>query len=104
MCDPVSAVMAVATVASTAMSYSQGQKQQKQAKAAAAQAQKNSDAQLQAAERDMNARNAKRPDTAAMASANQQAAQAGIGSTSLTGPQGVDPNSLVLGRQTLLGA
>lgn len=99
MCNPVAAV----TAAVGALSAIQGQQQMKEQKKAAAQAQTNAEKQVVAAERDMNARNSKQPNTAAMASANQQAAQSGIGSTMLTGSQGVDPTSLVLGRNTLLG-
>ena len=36
-------------------------------------------------------------------SAEAQRPNAGLGGTMLTGPQGVDPNALSLGRNTLLG-
>ncbi len=103
MCDPTT-IIAIATVAGTAASVAQGQQQQSQAKKAAKQAQANADKAATQADQEMNARNMKKPDTAAMYSANQQSAQSGIGSTMLTGAGGVDPNSLVLGKQTLLGA
>ncbi len=103
MCDPVTAI-AVGSVVAAGVGAVQGQQQQKQAKKAATQAQANADKQAQQVERDMNARNAKQPNTAAMYSSNQQAAQSGVGSTMLTTPTGVNPNDLVLGRQTLLGA
>lgn len=51
-----------------------------------------------------NRANARAPDVSGIVSAAQQAAQGGAGSTMLTGPQGVDPNSLSLGKNTLLGA
>lgn len=51
----------------------------------------------------INAANRRSPDSASMLAAASQAAQSGPESTMLTGPQGVDPNSLALGRRTLLG-
>jgi len=55
------------------------------------------------AEQANNKANAKRPDTAAAMSAAILAGKAGSSSTTLTGPQGVDPSSLTLGRSSLLG-
>lgn len=96
MCDPVSAMMAVATVASTA----QGMSSQSQAKKAAKQQQANAEKMYKAQDQDMNRRNAKQPNVAALMTANQDA----IGGTSLTGPQGIDPGALYLGKNTALGA
>lgn len=45
----------------------------------------------------------KAPDVGAMLSGNKQAAMGGGSSTMLTGPGGVDPTTLNLGRNTLLG-
>ena len=50
-----------------------------------------------------NRANAKSPDSAAMLSANMMAGKAGQSGTLLTGPQGVDPSQLTLGKTTLLG-
>ena len=50
-----------------------------------------------------NRANAKAPDSAAMMAANVLSGKAGQSSTMLTGPSGVDPNSLLLGKNTLLG-
>ena len=50
-----------------------------------------------------NAAGRKTPDTAAILSKAQQAATGGAGSTMLTGPQGIDPNVLQLGKTSLLG-
>ena len=47
--------------------------------------------------------NQKKPDTMAILSAAQQAGKAGPSGTMLTGPMGVDPNALTLGKTTLLG-
>lgn len=103
MCDPVSATIAGGALLSAGVSYTQGQKQEKQAERAAAQAQQNAEKQATAADRDMNRRNAKQPNLAALYSANKQSAQGGAAGTSLTGPTGVDPASLMLGRNTILG-
>lgn len=51
-----------------------------------------------------NRANQKKADVNALLKANQDAAQAGGSSTMLTGPGGVDPASLNLGKNTLLGA
>jgi hypothetical protein len=55
------------------------------------------------AEENRNRLNAKLPDTAKLRSSNRQGANAGIGSTMLTSAKGVDPGSLKLGKNTLLG-
>jgi uncharacterized protein YlxW (UPF0749 family) len=55
------------------------------------------------AEENRNRMNAKLPDTAALRAGNRQGANAGIGSTMLTSAKGVDPGSLKLGKNTLLG-
>ena len=50
-----------------------------------------------------NRANAKSPDSAALMSANMLAAKGGQSGTMLTGPQGIDPGSLTLGKTSLLG-
>lgn len=62
------------------------------------------DSQLKTAEQSANKFNAKRPDSTAMLSQTEQAAKAGASGTMLTGPQGVDPTSLSLSKNTLLGS
>lgn len=53
------------------------------------------------------AQGAKQPDVKAMRTANNGAGAAGMNagpsSTFLTGPTGVDPNTLTIGKNTLLG-
>lgn len=66
-----------------------------QAKQAAEQAAKQAEDEAKAADQAFNRTNQKKP-----AAAN---ALPGGGSTMLTGPQGVDPNALTLGKSTLLG-
>lgn len=82
----------------------QGQQQKKEAKKTRA-ANEAASAKTQAqAEQEINRKNAKSPDTLALLSQNQQDAASGSSSTTmLTGPQGVDPNSLTLGKNILLG-
>lgn len=57
----------------------------------------------QAADEANNAANARSPDGAAAAARNAMSAQAGQSGTMLTGPSGIDPTQLTLGKQTLLG-
>lgn len=54
-------------------------------------------------DRATNRANARSPDVAAMLTANMLAGKQGGASTMLTGPQGVDPSQLTLGRTSLLG-
>ena len=94
---------AVAAVASVAVAYNNGQEQKKAAEKASQQAQDNANKQAAQADQDMNRANQKKPDTSAILSAAQQSGKAGASGTMLTGPQGVDPNALNLGKNTLLG-
>lgn len=61
------------------------------------------DKQLKAADENMNRATQKRPNTARIVDEAAQAGKAGASGTMLTGPQGVDPGSMQLGRNTLLG-
>lgn len=96
-------IMAAAAVAGAAISYKNGQAQQ--AAAGKAQKQQKSAAEALYNQQDQanNKANAHGPNTDAMFAANQQAGQAGPSGTMLTGPSGVDPNSLSLGQNTLIG-
>ena len=102
---------AVGTAAvGTAYSIYQGERaagQQKEAlkKQAGAQEEARMAARSQARQSDeaMGRANRKTPDTGGIMAAASQAAQGGPGSTMLTGPTGVDPNALSLGKNTLLG-
>lgn len=98
----VSAVVA-AVAASAAVSYTNGQKQEKAAEAANRAATENAKQAKQQSEMAFNKANAKTPDLAAMLSANEQAAKGGVGGTMLTGAQGIDPATLQLGKNSLLG-
>lgn len=55
------------------------------------------------AEQATNRANQKRPDISAILSAAQMAGRAGASGTLLTGPGGVNPSALSLGKNTLLG-
>lgn len=89
-------LFAYATAASAAVQADQSRKAGNQAadRAAAAAAQQ---------EQQFNKLNGKNPDTVALADQNMQAGKNGPSGTLLTGPQGVDPSKLLLGRSTLLG-
>ena len=57
----------------------------------------------QSADEANNRVNQKRPNANAILAAAQQAAKGGMGGTLLTGPQGVNPGEMSLGKSTLLG-
>lgn len=97
-------VMAGAAVAGAAVSYQNGQEQKKAAERASQQAQANAQKQEKAADEATNRANQKRADTGAALDAASQSGKAGASGTMLTGPQGVDPNTLNLGKSTLLGS
>ena len=97
-------VLAAAAVAGAAISYQNGQEQKKAAERASQQAQQNADKQAADADQAMNRANQKKPDTSAILSAAQQSGKSGPSGTMVTGPQGVDPSSLSLGKTTLLGS
>lgn len=61
------------------------------------------DKQLKAADENMNRATQKRPNTARIVDEAAQAGKAGASGTMLTGPQGVDPGAMQLGKSTLLG-
>ena len=105
----ITAVVA-STVVSAGVSYYQGQQQKKQQqKQLAMQKQANEDAKTRAKEAadradiEQNRANRKRADVAAIQSKEEQAALTGPAGTMLTGVQGVDPDNLTLGGNTLLG-
>ncbi len=70
---------------------------------ATAQATKTAQATATAAAEANNKANQKTPNAGAMLSSNQMAAKGGQSGTMLTGPAGIDPNLLKLGKTTLLG-
>jgi hypothetical protein len=96
--------MAAAAVAGAVATIHNGQQQKKAADSASQQAQANALKQERAADEATNRANQKRADPAAALAAASQAGKAGVGGTMLTGPQGVDPAALTLGKNTLLGS
>lgn len=98
------AIAVTAAVAGVATSAMQGSDQADAAKKSMQQAQANADRTAAQADQDFNRANQKRPDAAAILSAAQQSGKQGASGTMLTGPQGVDPSTLALGKSTLLGS
>lgn len=112
MSGAATAVYVAAAVAAVGTAYSiyNGERQaDKQAEAlnqqrqAQAEAKTAAEKQQSTAEQNVNRANAKQPDAGAILSAATQAAKGGPAGTMLTGPQGVNPNELALGKSTLLG-
>lgn len=110
MSGAATAVVAAAAVAGAVVAYDNGQKQKRAAERAAEQQEramkqqaKQAEDLANRAEQDMNRANQSRPNTQGALDAASQAGRAGPSGTLLTGPQGVDPNSLQLGKTTLLG-
>ena len=106
------AVTAIATAAVVGVGYSiySGEKQkEQQKKQLKLQEQANADAKQTAKEQadradiEMNRANRKKADVAAIQSKEDQSALSGPAGTMLTGVQGVDPDQLKLGGNTLLG-
>lgn len=93
-------ILAGAAVAATIYN---GQQQASAAKDAQRQAQVNADKQLKEQQEATNRANQKSPDTMAILDQASQAGKGGASGTMLTGAQGIDPNLLTLGKNTLLG-
>ena len=129
MSGGATAVMAAAAVAGAAIAYNNGQAQKKAAEKSANQAKQAAEQQVQQAEKasqqaekasqqaEANAKkqekaaaeatnraNTKRADTGAALDFATQAGKAGASGTMLTGPQGIDPATLNLSKNTLLGS
>jgi len=96
--------MAGAYLAGAAIAYTNGREQKKSTERASQQAQANAQKQEKAADEATNRANTKRADTGAALDSATQAGKAGASGTMLTGPQGIDPTALNLGKNTLLGS
>lgn len=94
---------AIAAVASAGYSIYSGERASAAQNKAQNEARSRAQAQANQAEQATNRANQKRPDAAAILDAATQAGKGGASGTMLTGPQGVDPNALNLGKNTLLG-
>jgi predicted ATP-dependent serine protease len=80
------------------------QKAQSQQESAQNQAKASALKQEKAADEATNRANAKSPNTSAILDQAMQSGKGGASGTMLTGPQGIDPSTLSLGKSTLLGA
>lgn len=94
---------AVAAVVGTGYSVYSGERASDMNKSASRKAESNAKTAADIADQANNRANGKRPNLGAMLSANASAAKAGGSGTMLTGVQGIDPNALTLGKNTLLG-
>lgn len=94
---------AVAAVVGTSYAVYSGERASSEAKKNAVKADQAAKVQADQADQANNRANAKKPNIGALLSAAQQTAKGGQSGTMLTGAQGVDPNSLQLGKNTLLG-
>lgn len=108
----VTAIVAT-TVAAAGIGYSiyageQGKRAQEQAmqqqQQAQAQAARQAEQQAAKSEQAMRRASQQAPDIAGIMASAQEGAQGGPSATMLTGPQGIDPSQLSLGRSTLLGS
>lgn len=100
--DPITATIGAAVLGAV-VSGVQGAKQAKQAKSASNAAQANSDKLYAQQDQENNRRNARGPNVDSLFAQNEIDGQQGASGTMLTGPMGVDPNSLSLGKNTVLG-
>lgn len=108
MCDVATAAMAVLGAYSAHSQSQQASKaldaQKTASDQATTQAKATAEAATKANDEATNRANPKAADLTAMSSSNALAAKGGASGTMLTGPQGVDPSTLLLGKTTLLGA
>lgn len=98
------AIIAGATVASTATSMYTGAKQARLQKRAGQQAARQAETQQRQMDREFNRANQKTPNIAAMMTRNRAAGGGGIGGTFLTGQGGAGVSGGMLGRTSLLGS
>lgn len=109
MCDPVTAIVGGAILGAGA-SAAQGAMQAKAMKKASKRAQRQAELEAASSSREFNRLNQKSPNLGAILGKNQLATGGGVGSTMLTGPNGVSAGSMstggdtLIGRNTLLGA
>lgn len=104
MSGGATAVLAAAAVAGTAYSIYSGERSADAQASAQKEARNNALKAEQNAQQATNRANQKKPDTAGILDAASQSGKAGASGTMLTGPQGIDPAALNLGKNTLLGS
>lgn len=103
MSGATTATLVGAMIASTAYQAYQGNKANQQQRSAQRQAMAQADASAQAADEANNKASQKRPDAAGALASAMLSGKAGASGTMLTGPSGIDPGALTLGKSTLLG-
>lgn len=99
-------VAGAALVVSAYGAYSSNQnakKSQKMQEVAQQEAKQQAEKQEKASDQALNAANMKSPDIGGLLAAAASGNRSGQTSTMLTGPSGIDPNKLKLGKSTLLG-
>lgn len=92
-----------AAAAGTGYSIYEGERSAAAQNRSQRQALADSRATAKAADEATNRANQKRPNANAILASAQQAAKGGMGGTLLTGPQGVNPGEMSLGKSSLLG-
>ncbi|MGL4666328.1 MAG: hypothetical protein ACRCWR_00170 [Saezia sp.] len=97
--DPISLGLLAVSAIGAGASMQQQKKAQKQQAAAQRQAQKNAEAQMREQDEMNNKANQRRANPYGAMGAGK----GGVSGTMLTGPQGVDPNDMKLGKSNLLG-
>ena len=96
--------LAIATGAAAVNSYTQGEEAKKRQESAQQQAKQAAEKTAADADMAFNRANQKKPNVQSIMDQNKAAGMGGAGSTMLTGPLGIDPTMLTLGRNTLLGS
>jgi polyphosphate kinase 2 (PPK2 family) len=96
--------VAAATAISAGVSYYNGEQQVSMQKKAIEQTKQNALKQESMADQADNKLNQKKPNAMGILEQAQASGKGGTSGTMLTGAQGVDPNALQLGRNTLLGS
>lgn len=84
--------------------YTQGEEAKKRQDAAQQLARQQAETAARDADMAFNRANQKKPNVQGIMDQNKAAGMGGAGSTMLTGPMGIDPTLLTLGRNTLLGS
>ena len=105
MCDPVTATIAAVGILGTGGQILASERQEDAMKAQMNQNKRMAEQQAREAKtlQDSTAQKARRPKLDPAASLYGQGTP-GIGSTSITGPQGIDTSTLSLGKSSLLGS
>lgn len=103
MSGATTAALVGTMIATTAYQAYAGNKAGQDQRSAQRQSLRTAEDQANAAEQASNKANQKRPDVAGALSSALMSGKAGSYGTMLTGPGGIDPNALQLGKSTLLG-